>query len=50
MLSIDGKNMTGEGDLRQALRRIGPGKTQYTYRRGNDIQTVAIDCRTCKPE
>jgi TIR domain/PDZ domain len=50
VLSIGGKKIASEEDLRQAIFRIGPGKTQYSYRRGADIKTVAIDCPNCKVE
>ena len=50
VLSIAGKKIASEDDLRQAIFKIGPGKTQYSYRRGGDIQTVAVDCPACKVE
>jgi TIR domain/PDZ domain len=50
VLSIGGKKIASEDDLRQAIFKIGPGKTQYSYRRGGDIKTVAIDCPNCKVE
>ena len=37
-------------DLRQSLRKLGPGKTQFTIRRPNGQKTVSIDCSSCKPE
>src|SRR6266850_7290579 len=49
-LAIGGKKIGGEDDLRQAIFKIGPGKTQYSYRRGSDTQTVAVDCANCKVE
>ena len=39
VLSIAGKKITSEDDLRQAIFKIGPGKTQYSYRRGGDTKT-----------
>jgi len=50
VLSIAGKKITSEDDLRQAIFKIGPGKTQYSYRRGGDTKTVAVDCPGCKIE
>jgi TIR domain/PDZ domain len=50
VLSIGGKKIASEDDLRQAIFKIGPGKTQYSYRRGSDIKTVAVDCPNCKVE
>jgi hypothetical protein len=50
VLSIGGKKIASEDDLRQAIFKIGPGKTQYSYQRGGDIKTVAVDCPNCKVE
>jgi hypothetical protein len=50
VLSIGGRKIASEDDLRQAIFKIGPGKTQYSYRRGGDIKTVAVDCPNCKVE
>ena len=50
VLSIAGKKIASEDDLRQAIFKIGPGKTQYSYRRGSDTKTVAVDCANCKVE
>jgi len=50
VLSIAGKKIASEDDLRQAIFKIGPGKTQYSYRRGGDTKTVSIDCPNCKVE
>jgi hypothetical protein len=50
VLSIAGKKILSEDDLRQAIFKISPGKTQYSYRRGSDIKTVSIDCPGCKVE
>jgi hypothetical protein len=49
-LAIGGKKISSEDDLRQAIFKIGPGKTQYSYRRGGDTKTVAVDCANCKVE
>ena len=48
--TIGGKSIGSEDDLRQAIFKIGPGRTRYSYRRGNDSKTVAIDCQKCKAE
>jgi TIR domain/PDZ domain len=50
VVSISGKKIGSEDDLRQAIFKIGPGKTQYSYRRGGDTKTVAVDCANCKVE
>ena len=49
-LAIGGKKISSEDDLRQAIFKIGPGKTQYSYRRSGDTKTVAVDCASCKVE
>ena len=48
LLAIGGKKIGS--DLRQAIFKIGPGKTQYSYRRSGDTKTVAVDCANCKVE
>ena len=48
--TIGGKSIGSEDDLRQVIFKIGPGKTAYSYRRGSDSKTVAIDCLKCKAE
>ena len=50
LVSIGGKTIASEDDLRQAIFKIGPGKTQYSYRRGGDTKTVTIECPNCKAE
>ncbi len=50
VVSIGGKKIGSEDDLRQAIFKIGPGKTQYSYRRGGDSRTLAVDCANCKVE
>lgn len=50
VVSIAGKKIASEDDLRRAIFKIGPGKTTYSYRRGADIKTVAIECPNCKAE
>ena len=48
IVAIGGKTIASEDDLRQAVNRLGPGKTPFTIRRDNDLKTVVIDCPTCK--
>lgn len=50
VLSIGSRKIASENDLRQAIFKIGPGKTEYSYRRGSDTHTAAIDCPSCKAE
>lgn len=50
ILTIAGKKVASENDLRQAIFRIGPGKTEYSYRRGGESKTVSIDCPSCIAE
>lgn len=50
ILSIAGKKILSEEDLRQAIPKIGPGKTQYSYRRGSDTKIASVDCPGCKVE
>lgn len=50
ILTIAGKKVTSENDLRQAIFKIGPGKTEYSYRRGSESKKVSIDCPTCIAE
>jgi hypothetical protein len=46
--AINGRKITTQDDLRRAIRGIGPGKSQYLIRRGQETLTVEIDCPTCK--
>jgi TIR domain-containing protein/PDZ domain-containing protein len=50
VVAIGGRKIASEDDLRQAIFKIGPGKTAYSYRRGGDTKTVAIECANCKAE
>jgi hypothetical protein len=50
ILSIAGKKIASENDLRQAIFKIGPGKTTYTYRRDRQTNSATIDCPGCKAE
>jgi TIR domain/PDZ domain len=48
MVAIGGKKMASENDLRQAIFKIGPGKTVYSYRRDGETKTVTIECAKCE--
>jgi TIR domain len=37
-------------DLRQSIRKLGAGKTQFILRSPNGRKTVTVDCSKCKPE
>ena len=37
-------------DLRQSIRKLGTGKTQFILRSPNGQKTVTVDCPKCKPE
>lgn len=50
MLAIGGKKLASEQDLRQAIFKIGPGKTEYSYRRGTENKSVAVHCPNCRAE
>jgi hypothetical protein len=50
ILSIGGSKIASEDDLRQAIFKIGAGRTAYSFRRGEETKTVNVDCPTCKAE
>jgi hypothetical protein len=50
IVSIAGKKIESEGDLRQAIFKIGPGNTRYSYRRDNATKAVTIECAACTVE
>jgi hypothetical protein len=50
VMKIGGKNIASENDLRQAIAKIGPGVTEFSYRRGETTKTVAVNCPACKAE
>jgi hypothetical protein len=50
VIAIAGKKIASENDLRQAIFKIGPGKTTYSYRRGGDTKTVTIECAKCEAQ
>jgi hypothetical protein len=45
--AIGGAGIDTAQDLRTALRRVGPGKTRYTVRRGGQMLSLDIDCPGC---
>lgn len=50
ILSIGRKKVGSENDLRQAIFKINPGKTEYSFRRGGETKTISVDCSNCKAE
>jgi hypothetical protein len=50
VVKIAGRNIASENDLRQAIAKIGPGVTEFSYRRGETTKTVAVNCPACKAE
>jgi hypothetical protein len=45
--AINAQKISSRDDLRRAIRAIGPGKSRYLIRRGNQTLTVEIDCPAC---
>jgi PDZ domain/TIR domain len=50
VLEIAGKKINTEDDLRQAIRKIGSGKTKFMIRRDQETKTAIVDCPNCKVE
>jgi hypothetical protein len=50
VVAIADKKIASEDDLRQAIFKIGPGKTAYSYLRGGDTKTVTIECAKCEAQ
>lgn len=50
ILTIAGKKITSEDELRQAIKKIGPGKTEFSYRRAGATKTAVVNCPDCKAE
>ena len=48
ILTIAGRKITSEDDLRQAIVKIGPGKTEFSYRRAGVTKTAVVNCPDCK--
>jgi hypothetical protein len=47
---IGGRKLQTVDDLRQSIRKLGPGKTQFILRRPDGLKTVVVDCPQCKAE
>ena len=47
---IGGHKIQTVDDLRQSIRKLGAGKTQFILRSPNGRKTVTVDCPKCKPE
>jgi hypothetical protein len=47
---IGGRKIETVDDLRQSIRKLGPGKTQFLVRSPNGTKTVLVDCPSCKAE
>jgi hypothetical protein len=47
VMSINGRKISSENELRTVLRSIGPGTSRYLIQRGRERVTVDIDCATC---
>jgi S1-C subfamily serine protease len=45
--AINGESIESEDDLRQTLKKVGPGKSRYRVRRGDKTLMLEIDCPTC---
>jgi hypothetical protein len=45
--TIGGAHIQSTDDLRQAVRRVGPGKTRYGLRRNDRTLAIEIDCPDC---
>jgi S1-C subfamily serine protease len=47
VIAINDRKIGSEDDLRAAIRALGPGKSRYQIRRGNDALTLVIECPAC---
>jgi S1-C subfamily serine protease len=47
---IGGHKIETVDDLREAIRKLGPGKTSFMIRRPNGRKTISVDCPNCKSE
>lgn len=45
---IGGHKIASVNDLREAIRKLGPGKTSFMIRRPNGPETISVDCPNCK--
>lgn len=48
--AIGSRKINSVDDLRDTIRKLGPGKSQFMIRRPNGQSTVLVDCPNCKPE
>jgi hypothetical protein len=48
--AIGSRKINSVDDLRDTIRKLGPGKTQFMIRRPNGQKTVSVECPNCKPE
>ena len=47
---VGGHKIETVDDLREAIRKLGPGKTSFMIRRPNGRKTISVDCPNCKAE
>jgi S1-C subfamily serine protease len=47
---IGGHNIETVDDLRQSIRKLGAGRTQFILRSPNGRKIVTVDCPNCKPK
>jgi hypothetical protein len=45
--AVNGQKITSEDGLRNVLKTIRRGMSQYSIRRGSETLTIAVDCPTC---
>jgi S1-C subfamily serine protease len=45
--AINDQKIASEDDLRRVLKGVGPGKSRYVIRRGEQTLVLEIDCPTC---
>jgi TIR domain/PDZ domain len=45
---IGGRKIESVDELREAIRKVGPGKTSFMIRRPNGRKTISVDCPNCK--
>jgi len=48
--AIGSHKINSVDDLRDTIRKLGPGKSEFTIRRPNGQKTVLVDCPNCKSE
>jgi hypothetical protein len=48
--AIGNRKIETVDDLRQTIRKLGPGKTQFMLRSPNGAKTVMVDCPNCKAD